>query len=152
MKKRKPADLDRQLCPVVNAVKLIGDKWTLLILREMYLGFRKFDDFQKNLTISKSVLTVKLNRMLELGLLEKKEYQVEKQRSRYEYCLTDKGIDSSKVIIALLEWGNSYLVNPKNPSITTVEKGTFSATRLCMNNEQGEVVDWKDLRLVIQEK
>lgn len=152
MKKRDPIDLDRQLCPVVKAMSQVGDKWTLLLLRESYLGFRRFDQFQKNLSISKSVLTEKLKRMVEFGLLEKKKYQAENTRTRYEYHLTQKGRDFSKVILALLEWGNTYLKDPDQPTLTIIDKTNQSNTRIALVNEEGDRVKWSDLRMVVTEE
>ena len=149
MKTREPVDLDRQLCPVVQAMSQVGDKWTLLLLRESYLGFRRFDQFQKNLGISKSVLTQKLKSMVETGLLEKKKYQVENARARYEYHLTDKGRDFSKVIISLLEWGNKYLKDNTKPTLAIVEKKSLTPIKMTPVTHDGKSINWSDLKLMV---
>ena len=152
MKKLEPTELSRDQCPVMKTISTVGDRWILLILRECFLGFKKFDDFQENLGVSKSVLSRKLNSMMDKGLLYKKQYRDEGSRSHFEYRLTGMGWDLIKVVIALMEWGNEHLVDKGETTLDIVERGTHHATALQLINEQGERTDWYELKPQVIEK
>lgn len=134
-------------CPVVKSISIIGDKWILLILRECFFGFRKFDDFHRNLDISKSVLSAKLRKMIELDMLKKSAYQKEHERQRYEYRLTDKGRSFSTVLVALLEWGNEHLTEAGHSSIKLRDVQNEQDVRLKLLNRNGDIVKWLDTGL-----
>jgi DNA-binding HxlR family transcriptional regulator len=152
MNNNKPSSLSRELCPVMKAVSMVGDKWILLILRECFLGFKRFEDYQENLGISRSVLSTKLNKMIRLALLYKKPYQEEGERKRMEYRLTAKGWDFIKVVIALMEWGNEHLVEKGEVTLDIIQRGTEQFPKLNLLNNKGYRVDWYDLELKVTEK
>lgn len=152
MENIEPSALDRNLCPVMKSVSTIGDKWILMILRECFLGFKKFDDFHENLGISKSVLSRKLDKMIDKGLLYKKQYRIEGQRSRFEYRLTGMGWDLIKVVIALMEWGNEHLVERGKKTLKIVERDTNHNTMLQLISEAGDRTDWYELGLQVIKK
>jgi DNA-binding HxlR family transcriptional regulator len=152
MKKLEPTDLSRDQCPVMKTISTVGDRWILLILRECFLGFKKFDDFHENLGVSKSVLSKKLNTMIKRGLLYKKQYQDEGIRSHFEYRLTGMGWDLIKVVIALMEWGNEHLVDKGETTLDISERDTDHDTKLQLINEKGERTDWYELKLRVIEK
>ncbi|MEL6251492.1 MAG: helix-turn-helix domain-containing protein [Bacteroidota bacterium] len=130
--------MDRNLCPIVSAISEIGDKWILLILRESFIGARRFDEFQENLQVSKSVLSNKLNKMLELELLQKVSYKNPGERTRHEYRLTRKGKDLGKVIISLLNWGNTYLLEEGRETIVITDTEDFEPVGLELVNSKGD--------------
>ena len=139
--------IDRTKCPIVKSVEVIGDKWILMLLREMMLGATRFDDFQSRLHISKSVLSSKLGKMVSLGLSDKVAYQVPNQRTRYEYQLTRKGRDLFKIIISLADWGNTYLIADDEAKVELVDKFTEERLKLTLTTESGEPVRWRDTKL-----
>ena len=139
--------IDRSSCPIMKAITEIGDKWILMLLREAFLGTQRFDDFCHNLSISKSVLSQKLQKMLDLKLLEKIAYQNEKERTRFEYKLTPKGKDAYKINLALLEWGNRYLVENEEKTIEVIDNNTQEKLQLILVNQSGDLVSQKDIRL-----
>src|SRR3712207_4660988 len=94
---------DGQVCSVARALEVVGERWTLLILRDAFLGVRRFDDFQRNLGIARNVLNARLQRLVEEGLLERRLYQ--QRPERYEYCLTEQGQDLWPALVALMQWG-----------------------------------------------
>lgn len=147
MKKVELKYLDRKECPVMRSVAEIGDKWILLILRENFFGFKRFDDYQKNLKVSRSVLSSKLSKMVELNLLEKTSYQNENDRTRYEYRLTKKGRDLFKVVISLLEWGNEHVVKEGEVTVKIVEKESSEDVKINLVTEKGERVRWRDVQI-----
>ncbi len=135
----------------MRSIAEIGDKWILLILRESFFGFKRFDDFQKNLGVSRSVLSNKLSKMVALNLLEKTSYQNENDRVRYEYKLTKKGKDLNKVVISLLEWGNEHVVKAGEVTVKIVEKETCEDVKIDLLSEKGETVKWRDVKIEASE-
>jgi len=98
---------DDSPCPIARTTDLIGDWWTPMVLREAFLGRRRFDDFQQALDLSRGVLAQRLGRLVEEGLLEKRLY-VERP-PRHEYVLTDKGRAFYPVLAAMWRWGSDWL-------------------------------------------
>lgn len=117
----KVTDSDSSLCPIARALDCVGDSWTLLILREAFQGARRFDQFQRSLGIATSMLTRRLERMVDNELLEKHGYQA--HPPRHEYCLTDKGLALSPVILTLYQWGEHHLPIDSN-AIALVDRRT----------------------------
>ena len=98
---------DDSPCPIARTTDLIGDWWTPIIMREAFLGRRRFDDFQQALSLSRGVLAQRLARLVGEGLLEKRLY--EERPPRHEYLLTDKGRDFYPVLAAMWRWGSDWL-------------------------------------------
>jgi DNA-binding HxlR family transcriptional regulator len=95
-----------QACSIARSLELIGERWTLLIVRDVFRGLRRFDDMQKSLGIARNVLANRLERLLDEDILEKRPYQ--EHPPRYEYFLTEKGIDLWPVLVSLIKWGDKY--------------------------------------------
>jgi DNA-binding HxlR family transcriptional regulator len=93
-------------CSTAQALELVGEWWTLLIVRDAFFGVRRFDEFQRRLGVSRSVLTNRLNRMVEEGILETRAYET--RPPRVEYLLTQKGEDLFPVLVALQQWGDRW--------------------------------------------
>ncbi len=113
------ADYDGQNCSVARSLELVGERWTLLIVREAFLGTRRFDDFQKRLGVARNVLQVRLERLVEAGILRREPYQ--ERPPRYEYRLSAKGVDLWPVIVALLKWGDRHAA-PRGPPMILEHK------------------------------
>jgi DNA-binding HxlR family transcriptional regulator len=92
-------------CNLSKSIALIGDRWSLMILRSALYGVRRFDDFQAELEIPRTVLSNRLTRLVESGIMERRDYRVDGQRSRIEYVLTKMGQTLSLPFIAMTEWG-----------------------------------------------
>ncbi len=135
-------------CPIQLTADLLGERWVLLIIRELFLGNSKFSEFQENLKISKSVLTSKLKIMENADLIVKKEYQEDNKRSRNEYFLTDKGVDLMKVMGAILAWGNSNLVDENEPFLKIVDKNG-GPVKMTFVNKEGSSININDLQFVL---
>jgi DNA-binding HxlR family transcriptional regulator len=106
---------DRSRCSVAGALAVVGEKWSLLVLREAFLGVRRFADFQRNLGAPKAVLTDRLGTLVDQGILRRVPYQAEGERQRHEYRLTAKGIDLHPTLVALMSWGDKYLADDLAP-------------------------------------
>jgi DNA-binding HxlR family transcriptional regulator len=108
-------DYEGQNCSIARALEVVGERWTLLIIRDALLGLRRFDQFQESLGIARSVLTHRLNRLVEAGILARVRYS--ERPERYEYRLTTKGRDLAVTLAGLRQWGDRYL-SEKPPWIT----------------------------------
>lgn len=125
----RPAD-----CSIARAMELLGERWTMLVLRESFSGVRRFDDIQQNTGAPRQVLSARLAHLVENGILRREPYQEPGQRQRYEYRLTEKGIDLYPVLVGLLEWGDKYLADDEGPSVILTHKGCgepIRATMMC---------------------
>jgi DNA-binding HxlR family transcriptional regulator len=100
-------------CSIARTVDLIGEWWTPLILRDLFLGLSKFEDIRRDLGIASNVLTVRLERLLEHGVVERRQYQ--DAPARYEYVLTEKGHDLFPVIAVLTAYGDRWLAGEDGP-------------------------------------
>jgi DNA-binding HxlR family transcriptional regulator len=96
-----------QNCSIARSLELVGERWTLLILRDAFLGLRRFDEFQESLGIARNVLTDRLNRLVSEGILERRPYS--ERPPRFEYALTDKGRELVVPVLALMQWGDRHL-------------------------------------------
>jgi DNA-binding HxlR family transcriptional regulator len=92
----------------------VGERWTLLIIRDAFLGLRRFDEFQESLGISRNVLTDRLNRLVEEGIFEAIPYGI--RQDRYDYQLTRMGRDLHVALVGLRQWGDKYLCD-KPPTL-----------------------------------
>src|SRR5215218_9699954 len=96
-----------QTCSIARALEVIGERWTILILRDAFLGIRRFDDFQRSLGIARNVLNARLQRLIDAGVLERRLYQ--ERPLRYEYRLTQRGRDLWPALVSLMQWGDRHL-------------------------------------------
>ena len=104
---------EEQTCSIARSLEVIGERWTLLVLRDAFLGVRRFDDFQRSLGIARNVLAARLGRLVDEGVLEKVAYQ--QRPERHEYRLTEKGLGLWPVIVALLRWGDEHYPEEAGP-------------------------------------
>src|ERR1700683_1473124 len=99
-------DYDNQTCSIAGALEVVGERWSLLIVRDVFLGVRRFDQLQADLGIARNVLQTRLSRLVDQGVLEKRLYS--EHPPRFEYRLTDKGLDLWPTLVALMYWGTTY--------------------------------------------
>ena len=104
---------ESQTCSVARALEVVGERWTLLVLRDAFLGVRRFDDFQRSLGVARNVLTSRLGRLVEEGVLERVAYQ--QRPERFEYRLTEKGLGLWPVVVSLLRWGDEHYPEDAGP-------------------------------------
>lgn len=100
-------------CSIAKTLDAVGEWWTLLIVRDAFRGTKRFDDFQASLGIARSVLTARLRKLTDEGILERSEYSA--HPPRYEYRLTDKGMALFPVISALMQWGDQWAQGQDGP-------------------------------------
>jgi DNA-binding HxlR family transcriptional regulator len=116
-----PRTYDNQVCSVARALEAIGDRWTLLVIRDLFLGLRRFEDLQRDLGVARNVLTDRLGRLVEEGIVERRLYQ--ERPERYEYRLTAKGLDLWPVMISLMKWGDRHAPDEGGAPTVVVHKG-----------------------------
>lgn len=100
-------DLEQERCSVARTVSVIGDRWTLLVLRDCFLGIRRFEEFQQRLGISRPMLVDRLRKLVEAGVLKKVAYQ--DAPPRHEYRMTPKGRDLHGILMAIVHWGDVHM-------------------------------------------
>lgn len=103
-----------QNCSIARALEIVGERWTLLIVRDVFLGRHRFDEFQESLGIARNVLAERLNRLVDEGILERVRYS--ERPERFEYHLTPKGRDLHLALAGLRQWGDKY-VSEKPPTL-----------------------------------
>lgn len=102
-------------CSIARAMELLGERWTMLILREAFWGVRRFSELQRNLGIARNILSSRLQALVAAGILERQLYRVEPER--YEYVLTEKGRDLYPAIVAIMRWGDKHLSEGEAPPL-----------------------------------
>lgn len=95
-----------QICSISRTLEVVGERWTLLIVRDVFFGIRRFGDLQASLGLARNVLTDRLNRLVEDGIVEREPYQ--EHPTRYEYALTPKGMDLLPVLLSMMHWGDKH--------------------------------------------
>jgi DNA-binding HxlR family transcriptional regulator len=104
---------EEQVCSVARALEAVGERWTLLIVRDVQLGLHRFEDLRSELGIARNVLTARLKLLVEAGVIERRPYCDHPQR--WEYHLTPMGRELAVPIVALMQWGDKHLAHPDGP-------------------------------------
>jgi DNA-binding HxlR family transcriptional regulator len=133
-------------CSVAQCLEVVGEWWSLMVLRDVFLGVTRFDDLRGRLGISRNVLTDRLEHLVAHGVLERVPYQ--QHPVRYDYQLTEKGIDLWSVLTAMRQWGDRYAA-PDGPPLELVHKGCGAHVQVvetCSNC--GEALHARDVRAV----
>jgi DNA-binding HxlR family transcriptional regulator len=137
--------LQKQNCSIARTVSVLGERWTLVILREAFNRRRRFEDMQRDLGIARNILADRLQTLVAEGILERRAYQ-ERPR-RYEYRLTEKGRDLYPVLLALMQWGDRYMAGEAGPPVQLVHEPCgklMQAELVC--DQCGEAVDPREVR------
>ncbi len=120
-----PRTYENIYCSVARSIEIIGERWTMLILRDAFYGIRRFDDFQNSLGIARNILTSRLNGLVEAGIMRKVPYQ--EHPVRHEYRVTEKGRELVPVITTLLAWGDKW--ESEDAPIALIHEDCHLATR-----------------------
>jgi DNA-binding HxlR family transcriptional regulator len=136
----RQAPVAREACGLALACDVIGDRWTLLILREAFYGVTRFEAVRSDLDAPRAILSDRLTALVQNGILDRVRYQEEGARSRHEYKLTAKGRDLGLALMALFEWGNRHIRSEPSP-VQVVEAATGKALRVCAATRDGRIVE-----------
>jgi DNA-binding HxlR family transcriptional regulator len=147
--RRSPVAAHR--CNLAKSFELIGDRWTLLILRSALYGVRRFDDFQADLDIPRSVLAHRLAGLAETGIMERREYRENRQRRRTEYPLTAMGRDLVLPFMAMTAWGDKWVGEGKAP-LSLRSKSSGQTLSVAFVDERGKAVKRSDIETLIDGK
>ena len=127
-------------CSIARSLEVIGEKWTLLILREAFRGRTRFSDFRDSLGIARDILAARLAVLVDNGVMVKRAYRDENAREREEYVLTDAGLDLRPVLAALTAWGDAHRGLPEGPTARFVEASTGEPVQLTFVTGDGRRV------------
>jgi DNA-binding HxlR family transcriptional regulator len=136
-------DYPDQICSIAKSLEVIGERWSLLIVRDVFNGNRRFGEIQASLGVARNVLSARLQRLVDEEILERRLYQ--ENPARYEYFLTEKGLGLWPTLIALLNWGDRYSPTPDGPPKTILHKtcgGRVSERGIC--EDCGKVLHARD--------
>jgi DNA-binding HxlR family transcriptional regulator len=139
------ADYDKQTCSVARALEIVGERWTLLILRDLFLGIHRFEAMQRDLGVARNVLATRLDKLVAAGIVERRRYN--ERPPRDEYRLTEKGRDLWPTIVALLQWGDEYAPSPGGPPTVMLHRdcgGAVDRHRMC--ERCGAALDVRDVQ------
>jgi len=113
-------EIDKQTCSIARSMPIFGNRWTLMIVRQIFMRIRRFSDIQKSLGITKHRLSDRLNRLIEDGVIYKELYDV--ARKRHEYKLTDKGLDLYPLLVSIAQWGDKWESDQDGPPAKYIHK------------------------------
>lgn len=139
-------ELEQQPCSLARTLSVVGDRWTLLVLRESFLGIRRFDEFEKRLGITRHVLADRLKKLVEGGVLDKMAYQ--QRPLREEYCLSAKGRDLYPAVLALVNWGDRHMSGAEGAPIRHIHRRCGQPMHgVLVCSECGEPLEARDVTL-----
>lgn len=126
---------DLENCSIKRALDVLGEKWTLLVLREAIYGVRRFDDFARALKCGRGVLSARLRTLTEAGILKRVEYRESDQRARAEYHLDEKGLDLFPTIYALSQWGDRWMPPPGGMVAKVTERASGRPVKVVLSSD-----------------
>jgi DNA-binding HxlR family transcriptional regulator len=138
----RPAALDWGIenCTVQRTLQILGDRWSFVVLREVFSGIRRFDDMRVRTAIPRQVLTDRLARLVVEGVLRREPYREAGQRERFEYRLTAKGLDLYPVLVALNDWGTRYYADPEGSPLRFDHRGCGAEVHATLTCDAGHDV------------
>lgn len=143
-------DLTGDTCPLARAMGVVGDRWTLLILRECFLGVRRFDGFQKRLGVTRHLLAERLKRLEAMGVLERRPYQ--ERPLRHEYRLTASGKEFAPVLLAMQDWAQHNLPSQEPAPFTFVTRDTGAQVDPVLTDKNtGQELNHKTVLMVLSQ-
>jgi DNA-binding HxlR family transcriptional regulator len=127
-------EFDPSACSVARTLDVLGDTWSIVVLRDVFLGAHRFDQIQQHLGIARNVLAARLKRLVEHGVLEKRQY--EEHPPRFEYHLTRKGLDLQPVLIGLMQWGDRYVADTSGGPVVIEHRACGHPVRTVVTCEE----------------
>ena len=135
---------DHMNCSLAQTLNIIGERWTLLILRDAFFGKRRFGQFEQSLGIAKNVLSARLNRLVDEGIFRKVDSE---DGAHQEYVLTETGLDLQPVLLAMTHWGDKHRPHPAGTRLVFTDNETGLPIRhMSVVSEDGRVLEPKDVR------
>ncbi|GAQ57595.1 winged helix-turn-helix transcriptional regulator [Streptomyces acidiscabies] len=141
-------DRDTSNCSIARTLEVVGEKWTILILREVWYGSSRFSEFEHVLGCPRNLLAARLKMLVEEGILVTEAYKEPGSRSRPKYVITPKGMDLVPAVMGLLQWGDRYRADPEGPAMQTRHRGCGAHVDAQIRCEQGHAVQVEDIESV----
>jgi DNA-binding HxlR family transcriptional regulator len=135
-------------CSIARSLDVLGEKWTLLVIREAFFGATRFADFRARLGIAPDVLTARLETLVEGGVLARRPYRDEGQRQREEYVLTEAGAELKTILAAFVAWGDVHRPSGFGPSTVYVDRDTEEPVRIAFVTDDGRELAPEDVTVV----
>ncbi|MEM9572754.1 MAG: helix-turn-helix domain-containing protein [Pseudomonadota bacterium] len=133
-----------QTCAIASALNIFGDRWTLLIIREAFYGTTRFGDFLKNTQISKNLLTDRLGKLVEDGIMERVEFA--DRGTNFKYALTEKGLALDVVMVAIQQWSEKQIYGAGNEPVLLTDRSTKAPLQeLRITNATGDQISFTDV-------
>ena len=143
--------VDDHICSVARCLAVVGERWTLLILREALTGTTRYADFERSLGVPPDTLADRLSTLVDYGIMTRESYQEPGQRSRPSYHLTDTGRELHIVVGALSDWGDNHLPRPEGPTMCRKARRTGRAVRVGFIDELGYEIHGDDVAIYAAE-
>jgi len=139
----KLKSFDHMNCSLAQTLDVIGERWTLLVLRDAFFGARRFDQFQSSLGVARNILAARLKRLVDEEILERRPIE----GGRCEYVLTERGLDLQPVLLAMTHWGDKHKPNPKGKRMVFVDRDTGRAIQpMAVHAADGRVLKPREIR------
>jgi DNA-binding HxlR family transcriptional regulator len=135
-------------CSISRSLEVLGERWTLLIVREAFWGRTRFSQFRESLGVAPDVLTDRLGTLVDYGVMERRPYREEGGREREEYVLTDAGEELRYVLGALNTWGDRHRPSPSGSAMSWLEASTGEPVELRFVNQTGRVLELDEVTVV----
>ncbi|SRR6266487_4848343 len=135
------SDFSFENCSIAAALEVLGEKWTLLVLREAFNGVRRFEDMYQRIGAPRQVLSARLTRLVDEGILRRVPYREPGQRQRDEYRLTRKGLDLYPILVALMRWGDTWAGDPAGPPVKLHHRDCGAEVHLALRCDSGHDLD-----------
>lgn len=142
-------EYESETCSIARTLALVGDRWTLLVLRDVANGVRRFDELVDHLGIARNVLARRLSGLVGGGLIVRTAYRDDGARERHEYRLSTAGRDFMPILLAIMTWGDRHLAGPDGPPSLATHDGCGGAVQVSLTCEQGhELGDRPRIRIL----
>ena len=134
---------DHMNCSLAQTLNIVGERWTLLILRDAFFGAKRFGQFERNLGVAKNILAARLNRLVEAGIMEKRDSD---EGAHPEYVLTEAGLDLHTILLSMTHWGDKYRANPKGDRLDKYSKTGDPIRPMSIVSQDGRELRPRDIR------
>jgi DNA-binding HxlR family transcriptional regulator len=141
-------DRDVSNCSIARTLEVVGEKWTILILREIFYGSSRFTDFEHVLGCPRNLLAQRLRMLVDEGILATETYKEPGSRSRPKYVITPKGMDLVPAVLGLLQWGDRYRADPEGPAVLSRHTGCGGHVSVQLHCDRDHHVDATDIETV----
>lgn len=128
------SDYDSSTCSIARTAQILGDRWTVLVVRDLFNGVRRFDALQQHLGIARDVLAKRLALLVDEGVVLRRPLSIEGERSRHEYVLTDAGRELRTILVAIMDWGDRHRAGEDGPPVAVRHREcgeSIHATLVC---------------------